>query len=347
MELRGIYMELHTNRAFGVYPILEGGDWRKLFRKLKSYGVNAVFPNVLNPSGAAYPSKVVPTWSRKRMLGKADLLKELVAAAHAEGLEIHPWTIEWYKAGRVDKDRLVRDVNGGTHNSLCPSVEANRKLMRDMLLELARGYDIDGLQYDYMRFPNSKFCFCRHCRAGFEKGSGRKVANWPKDVVKGGSLEEPYAAYLAGTLDSFIRDMYPLLKKAKPQLVVSAAVWCNSKSAGNAGVRQNWGLWVDKKWLDFLAPMNYGSKWIVQNYEPFAANEAKHVVGKMPLIYGLGAYQDTPDNEVKSVKISRKHGGSGFIVYTLTEKILRETLPVLGREVWAEPAKVPALGRKR
>ena len=93
--------------------------------------------------------------------------------------------------------------------------------------------------------------------------------------------------------------------------------------------------------------MNYGNKWIVQHYEPFAKNEAKHVVGKMPLVYGLGAYQDTAENQVNSVKISRKLGGSGFIVYTLTEKTLRDILPALARDVWFRPAKVPAFGRTK
>lgn len=350
MELRGVYMELHNNRAFGVYPVLEGGDWRKLFRKLKGHGFNAVFPNVLSPSGACYPSKVVPTWSRGRMLGKADLLKELVAAAHAEGLEIHPWTIEWYKAGRVDKGRLVHDAKGKTHNTLCPSVEANRKLMREMILELVRNYDVDGVQYDYMRLPGKQYCYCRHCREGFERQTGRRVGDWPKDVVAGGKLATQYDAYLCGRLSAFIEETYPLIKKVKPEVVVSAAVWVagrDGKRPGNPGVRQDWGRWVEKGKLDFIAPMVYGNKWIVERFDEFARAQAKHVVGKMPLVYGLGAYQDTAANEVKSVRAARKLGGSGFIMYTLTEKTLRDIVPVLEREVWSKPAKVPAFGRKR
>ena len=58
-ELRGIYLELTSNDNFGAYPLVKDGDWRKLFRNLKQLGLNAVFPNVVSPSGAAYPSQVV------------------------------------------------------------------------------------------------------------------------------------------------------------------------------------------------------------------------------------------------------------------------------------------------
>ncbi|HLA38797.1 MAG TPA: family 10 glycosylhydrolase, partial [Candidatus Glassbacteria bacterium] len=258
-----------------------------------------------------------------------------------------PWTIEWYHApADTDPDRLVHDTQGQTANTLCPSVEENRVQMRDMLLELVAGYAIDGVQYDYMRFPGAEYCYCRHCREGFEKQLGGPVADWPADVVKGGKLENPYLDYLKGTISSFVEEMYPRIKSIKPQLVVSAAVWCHDSLAGHPGVRQDWGRWVENGWLDYLAPMNYGNKWVTEHFDMFARSEARHVAGKLPLVFGLGAYLDTPEHEVASVKLGRELGGSGFIIYTLTEKIINEHLPVLSREVWREPAVVPAFGRK-
>lgn len=346
-ELRGIYLELHGNVKFGAYPLVSDGDWRKLFCSLRQLGLNAVFPNVVSPSGAIYPSQVVPPKPASALMGFKDLLAELVAAAHDEGLEIHPWTIEWYHAPEdIDQDRLVHDSDGNTHNTLCPSLEANRELMRQMLLELVRNYDLDGIQYDYMRLPGSKYCYCPNCRAGFEKTIGRTVDEWPADVLAGGKLEGRYTEYLEGNLTSFVREMYFRIKQIKPSIVISAAVWCHDSLPRHPGVRQNWGMWVENGWLDFIAPMNYGNKWVVDHFEVYARNEAKHVIGKMPLVFGLGAYLDTPESQVEDVRLSRELGGDGFIIYTLTEKIFNSHLPALSREVWSTPARVPAFGRR-
>jgi uncharacterized lipoprotein YddW (UPF0748 family) len=139
--------------------------------------------------------------------------------------------------------------------------------------------------------------------------------------------------------------MYPQIRKAKPRMVVSAAVWCLETGSKVVSVRQDWGTWVREGWLDFLVPMNYGNDWILKHYGDFALNEVKQVAGKKPLVFGLGAYMDTPAGVVNAVKIGRELKGAGDIVYTLTERSYREHLPALKRTVWSEPATVPRFGR--
>jgi len=346
-ELRGVYMELHSNHRFGTFPLVADKDWPRLFHELKGLGVNAVFPQVVSPSGAVYPSQVVATRPEGYRQGFPDLLQVILEAAHAEGLEVHPWTIEWYQAPRgTSADRLVRDVEGKTTNTLCPSVSANRELMREMILELVTRYRIDGVQYDYMRLPGAQYCYCATCRAGFEKRLGRQVVRWPDDVAKDGELEAQYVDFLCDAVSGFVEEMHPLIKQAKPRMVISAAVWCNMDTARNVGVRQDWGKWVEHGWIDFVAPMNYANQWILDHFEELASAEARNVAGRVPLVYGIGAYQDTPEGQVNAVRVGRRLGGSGFIVYTLTEDTFARHLPALSREVWAQPATVPSLGRR-
>lgn len=355
IELRGVYMELTSNQNYGVLPIVPDGDWRRLCRELKQLGVNAIFPNVVSPAMAIYPSGVVGTLPgvqgkmdtlRNKNNNQPDLLNKIITAAHDEGLEVHAWTIEWYNAPKnTDPKRLMHDAAGKATNTLCPSVSENRDIMRRMIMELVNGYDIDGIQYDTMRFPPGDYCYCRHCREKFEKLHGTPVKKWPADVIAGGQLEKEYIDYLYGTLNSFVREMYPLIKKAKPKMVVSAAVWAREEGSQVQSVRQDWGDWVRAGVLDFIAPMNYGNNWIISHYSDFARNEAKQVAGKMPLVFGLGAYVDTPEGLVTAVKTSRDLKGSGFIVYTLTEKIYKNHLPALHQKVWSESATVPKFGR--
>jgi uncharacterized lipoprotein YddW (UPF0748 family) len=346
-ELRGVYMELHGSERFGVFPLVPNGEWRKLFAELRQHGVNAIFPNVVSPRGASYPSKVSPPLPPARCLFSPDLLDEITDAAHAEGLEVHVWTIEWYHApDSTDPDLLVRGPDGKTSNSLCPSQEPNRELMSRMLLELAEQYELDGILYDYMRLPEGGYCYCEHCRAGFEKSLGRKVEDWPKAVLENGPLAAQYLDYLCDVISTFVRDMRPRLKEAHPGLVVSAAVWCNDKSSRNDGVRQDWGRWAREGWVDFITPMNYGGgPYIVNHYEPFARNEAAQLKGVLPFAFSQGAIQDTPEGEIAQVRLGRELGGAGVILYTLNKSVMADILPALSREVWHEPATVPRFGR--
>jgi len=355
-ELRGVYMEITNNQKFGVLPLVQDGDWRRLCRNLKLLGINAIFPNVVSPAGAVYPSNVVGEISaEKAQKGDvpikikeqtSDILQKIITAAHNEGLEVHAWTIEWFKSPKsTDPSRLMRDAAGNTTNTLCPSQPVNSDLMRRMIMELVQRYDVDGIQYDYMRFPSNKYCYCRHCREGFEKILGRPVPNWLAEVTPGGQWEKKYLDYLYGTLNSFVREMYPLIKKLKPKIAVSAAVWAKDDGSQVPSVRQDWGEWVRAGALDFIVPMNYGNDWILSHYEEFARNEARQVAGKIPLVFGLGAYADTPEGLVSAVKSSRDLKGSGFIIYTLTEKTFREHLPELHQKVWSGSARVPSFGR--
>jgi uncharacterized lipoprotein YddW (UPF0748 family) len=358
-ELRGVYMELTTNQNFGALPLVPDGDWRCLCRELKSLGVNSIFPNVVSPAHAVYPSYVVgkpegPTDLYSVVLaligkweGPPDLLKTIVSAAHAEGLEVHAWTIEWYNAPpNIEPDRLVHDAAGKTTNTLCPSVVENRDLMRRMIMELVTYYEIDGIQYDTMRFPEGgPYCYCRHCRERFEKFRGSPVVNWPTDVLTGGRWEKEYLEYLYSALNSFVRDMYSRIKKVKPRMVVSAAVWCLETGSKVVSVRQDWGTWVREGWLDFVVPMNYGNNWILQHYGDFARNEARQVAGRIPLVFGLGAFMDSATGVENAVKLDRELNGAGDIIYTLTERTFKVHLPALKRTVWSEPVTVPRFGR--
>lgn len=343
-ELRGVYMELTDSPGYGVYPVVADGDWQRFFRELKSHGINAIFPNVVSPAGAIYPSSVVSRKPLNSLQGQPDLLKVILSAARLEGLQVHAWTIEWHNAPKgTDRDRLVRDANGKTANTLCPSVKENREQMRRMILELATNYAIDGLQYDYMRFPEGGFCYCRHCREAFQKTAGVVVSEWPKDVLSGGTFEKPYLEFLYGSLNSFVREMYPLLKKANPKIAVSAAVWARDAGSRVPGVRQDWGAWVREGALDFIVPMNYGNDWILKHYADFATNEMKEVAGRMPVVFGLGAYMDTPEGLVRSVKLNRELKAAGSILYTLNSRTYKTHLPELRRTVWSTPAVAPSL----
>jgi len=96
--------------------------------------------------------------------------------------------------------------------------------VKEGMLELVRDYDVDGIQYDYIRYASSDSCYCDHCRAMFEKHIGRKVENWPEDVLEGGQLEDEYLDVRAGYITQTVRETTAAIRAIKPAVVITAAV---------------------------------------------------------------------------------------------------------------------------
>ncbi|GAH52104.1 unnamed protein product, partial [marine sediment metagenome] len=100
------------------------------------------------------------------VLTKENMLKGLSAP-------IHKGALKYYKEFKVRmkaQGRTQVNYNGSSNDRwLCPSHPDNRKLEIESMLEVARKYDVDGLHFDYIRYPGKEGCFCKGCRLRFEK----------------------------------------------------------------------------------------------------------------------------------------------------------------------------------
>ena len=171
----------------GAYP----GDWDRTAKELAENGFNMVLPNMLWGGVAHYPSDVLPRSQTFEKYG--DQIAQCVAAAKKYGLQVHVWKVNWNlsTAPREFIEKIRREhrnqvsVNGEAENWLCPSHPENFQLELDSMLEVARKYDVDGLHFDYIRYPDHDKCYCDGCRSRFEQQTGTKVAKWPADCYLG------------------------------------------------------------------------------------------------------------------------------------------------------------------
>ena len=175
----------------GPYP----GDWDRTARLLAENGFNMIVTNMLRGGLVHYPSDLLP---RSGAVQWGDQLEQCVRAAKKYGLEVHVWKVNynfgWSTKEFVDRirreDRAQVTVKGKTIDWLCPSHPENQRLERESMLEAARRYGIDGLHFDYIRYPDRDSCYCEGCRRRFETDSGRAVAHWPEDCYDGLRAEE-------------------------------------------------------------------------------------------------------------------------------------------------------------
>jgi uncharacterized lipoprotein YddW (UPF0748 family) len=311
---------------------IEGWGWDKTVAVLASNNFNAIIPNLLWGGLAHYPSKLLP--ASPRVKGEGDQIAECLKACRKYGIAMHVWKVNFNLstapreflekmrgAGRTQKDRDGKDVNW-----LCPSHDENFVLERDSMLEVARDYDVDGIHFDYIRYPDKNACFCSGCRERFEKATEVKINKWPADVLTG-EHAEGFADWRREQITRLVRAVGTEAHKLKPKIKVSAAVWGGWKNARES-IGQDAKAWIDAGYLDFACPMNYEG-----DDEVFADLVRKQVVAtnhKTPLYIGIGSQKlSGPEQLARQIQLSRELGGDGFVVFNLTEKLATQFLPKL------------------
>jgi len=280
-------------------------------------------------TAAFYASKVQPD-IQDPLAPDGDWLAESVKHAHTNGIEIHPYVNVLIVEGRTSsaslkrlrvEGRLQEGPEGQPIDWFCPSQEINFEAIERLMLEIATRYDVDGIQYDFIRYPNALGCFCAQCRAGFEKTTGKPVAHWPADVTKG-SRKTEWTEYRCGRISALVQRVSTRLRQEAPQVKISAAVFRDWPTC-RENVGQDWVRWCREGWLDFVCPMNY-----TLDPKLFAERTAIHrqvLPAGFPLIEGIGLRSGAGDMNnagelAVQVALARLHGATGFVGFCYTPK---------------------------
>jgi len=301
-----------------------GMTWDQALKRLADCGFNALIVNMCWGDSAAYESRLLP-----RAAGiDRDQLADCLAAANKHGLAVHVWRVDWNLGWNADPKieadlraagRLQQDRSGTPINWLCPSNPDNQKLEIAAMLEIARNYRVAGVHFDYIRYPGERGCFCAGCRKRFEAREGRPVKNWPADVTAG-PLREEYLQFRRDNITRVVAAVSPQARQLRPGIKVSAAVFPDWSSARNE-VGQDWKLWVEKGYLDFVCPMQYTDEPAM--FEAMTRRNARLVGGKTPLVPGIGAtLGNRPDGTLEQVLLARKNGGAGFVLFNYDRGLL-------------------------
>ena len=327
----GEFRAVWCHSPFGV----EGYTWDQAAEQLARNGFTAIVPNMLWAGLAHYPSRVLPVDPSVQTRG--DQIDLCLKAARRFGLEVHVWKVNFNLSNApgefVDRlrreRRLQADRNGREVVWLCPSHPANIALERDSMLEVARNYAVDGIHFDYIRYPDGAACYCAGCRERFEEGIGRAAARWPADVLRGGPLYADYQQFRRDNISRLVQSVADEARRARPGLKISAAVFANWPACREE-IGQDWGRWVEQGWLDFVCPMNYTESNAEFRTRTLVHREA--VAGRVPLVSGIGASAPglEPCQVIDQVLITRQEGSSGFILFNYDVRTYTEHIPLMG-----------------
>ncbi len=342
--LAGEHRAFWCHSAFGV----AGMTWDQAIKLLSENGFTAILPNMLWGGVAFYESDVLPV--SPAVEEKDDQITLCLAACKKYDIECHIWKVNYNMGGATDKKFMVRmkaqgrtqvNYNGSSSDRwLCPSDPDNRKLEIESMLEVARKYDVDGLHFDYIRYPGKEGCFCKGCRLRFEKAIGGKVKNWPDDVRNKEELSEKWLDFRRQQITAVVAAVAQRAKESRPDIKISAAVFRDWPVDRNS-VGQDWKLWCDRGYLDFVCPMDYTPS---SSHFRRMVEQQLTWAGKVPCYPGIGlsVWSDPTDicKLIEQINITRQLGTGGFTIFNFSRSEAGDVLPLLGKGMTRKELRV-------
>lgn len=167
-ELRGVWMhatQVKTSaQADAMIARIDRANFNTVFILVWYWGGQAFFQSSLCPMGEGVQAGYDP-------------LAYMVEKCHKRGIQVHAWFVNGSYGSQevrhvLDKhpDWAVQDGGGGKlwYDFSKPEV---RRFQSDLMIECLRRYDVDGIQFDYLRYGPQQ-CYCDYCQKTFARRYG-------------------------------------------------------------------------------------------------------------------------------------------------------------------------------
>lgn len=364
-EMRGLWV--------ARYSLKSPAAVRNIVAAAKRHRFNTLFVQVRGRGDAWYDSKLEP---RADALADApagfDPLALIVKEAHEEGIEVHAWLntyLTWTgkrgpKSGRhivkAHPDWIARDNRGRWTMAASEHLEGlyvqqSNPAVQDHLYrvftDVARRYDVDGIHFDYVRYPNPGYDFSTSTLARFKAYMQPRMSEqgWA-GVRKDGTrlayvhmFPKEWAEWRRSQVTGLVKRISESVHAMKPWVRVSAAVFANVEDA-YADKGQDWRRWLAEGYLDAVCPMSYSKDTATVARQIQAAVEA---AGEKHVYAGIGSWRlSAKDTAAKIAKV-RQLGVQGVNIFSydgITRNGKRQDyLEHLSRGAFASRAGVPGM----
>jgi uncharacterized lipoprotein YddW (UPF0748 family) len=307
-------------------------------------GFNALFVQVRGRGDAFYRSAIVP---RSDLLAAQpegfDPLGRLIERARARGLQVHAWMNvllcagfgrilpsrhvvalhpDWIMVPRqaaraafgARGDDLIALVARGSSADaeglyLSPSAPEVGPHLEAVVRELLRGYAVDGLHLDFIRYPGSEYDYSRAALDAFAARYGRGF-----DL-----LEDPerspseWSDYRRDVLTALVDRLSQAARGERPRVMVSAAVTADEAQA--VAVKfQSWPEWISRGSIDAVCPMAYTADSRI--FEGQIRGARERAGPTRPVWAGVGAYRLDVDGVIEKVRLARTAGAAGVVIFS-------------------------------
>jgi len=353
-EIRAVWLTTNYGLDWPARPIYSQQDVEEqkkelcsILDKLKDANFNMVFVQARLRGNVIYSSRIEPysSFIKRKKVEDYDPLAYTVEACHERGLECHAWFVT-YPLGSSSKNRnnnypekkgFIKKHDNNLY--LDPGNPETNNYLLSLITELVSNYDIDGLHFDYIRYPENASKFP-------DKDTHLKYGN-KKDIH----------AWRRENINKFVYMAYDKVKEIKPWVQISSSViGMYEKIPGNTqrhwtayeSVYQDPVDWIKKGKHDFIVPMMY---YTGNLFFPFIHNWTGYCQERF-IVPGIGIYR-MESNEgnwnctsiLDQIDYSRKNQTRGN-VYFRTRQLLDNKKNILNEiktNFYSSPAQLPPL----
>jgi uncharacterized lipoprotein YddW (UPF0748 family) len=222
--------------------------------------------------------------------------------------------VEWSKANRGE----LEGVYTGPANARV------REHIYKIWMDVLRNYEVDGLHFDYVRLASPDFDYSHTSLEKFRKWLEPKLSKDERGQLKQSSAQNPLAAaetysekfgeFQREQITMLVQRIYLAVKRQKPNVMVSAAVFANHENAYTRRF-QDWRRWLSMGILDVACPMAYSTDTAVFKKQIEIATTSAHASGRK-VWAGIGAYRIPADSTVEKINVARTLGSDGIILFS-------------------------------
>jgi uncharacterized lipoprotein YddW (UPF0748 family) len=353
--------------------------------RAKALNLNAIVLQVRPAADAIYPSKLEP-WSEylTGVQGQPpqpwyDPLKFWVTQAHARGLELHAW-FNPYRArhngarspaapNHITRTNPAAVKTYGKYLWMDPGEDAAVRQTLDVVLDVVRRYDIDGVHIDdyFYPYPIEAPVMTGAENAALEGKTAKAELDFPDEpswhryVAGGGKLDR--ASWRRQNVNRLIEALYEGIHREKSWVRFGISPFGlgrpDRRPPGIVGFSQYDKLyadaetWLQNGWLDYLSPQLYWAihqpgqaydvlldYWIGQN------TQGRHVwPGLFTSRIGAPTKQYPPQEIVDQIDLTRTRPRAGGHVHFSMAPLMENRKGIsdqLRTAAYAVPALVPA-----
>jgi uncharacterized lipoprotein YddW (UPF0748 family) len=327
-------------------------------KDLRQLNFNTIYPVVWNWGYTTYPSKVAKrvvgssfmpkksagilinrTLTKTEGLEGRNVLQEMVAQGHNQGLSVIPWFEFGFMApattdpagsdlAKLHPDWLTQKQDGGTiwKEGKDPRVWLNpfkpevKKFIIDLVVEVVKKYDVDGIQFDDHFGLPSEFGYDKFTVDLYKSEHQGKLP--PKDTKN-----EEWVNWRADKITLLMRDLFTAIKAANPKAIVSISP--NPQTFAKSFFLQDWAKWERQGLVEELLIQVYRDKletFIGELQKPEVKLASLHIPVGIGILTGVKPKPIAMKQIQTQIAAVRKQGlaGVSFFFYETLWKLTNE-----------------------
>lgn len=331
-ELKGVWIRPNSKNI---------ADIQKTLNDIKSAGINNVFLETFYHGRTIFPSRTMKSYGfeyQNPEFQGVDILALWLKEAHKRNIKVHCWFESFYLGNKSPEDnpnsilvkkpdwmnrpRQKADYEGWiSHNTehngyfLDPANSEVTGFLLQLIGELSAGYNIDGLNVDYVRYPNivqenysNQWGYTKFARNEFI--SLYEVD--PVELEKSSDLWDTWCKYRQDKITNYVKGISELLQNR--DIIFSTVIFPDYKISLRTKF-QDWVSWSENKYVSAFTPL------ILTGDDELAKSmleEIRKKTSSSTKIYpGLfaGFIESDPEDLLKQIHIARKLRLDGIVLF--------------------------------